>query len=709
MPPDDPLLAGGYALLDREFQTIWLNRERPIATQHVDAAHEYGHFYLHGQPREDSEEVFLSLEGYSKNQRDEVDAHRFADEFLLPFDIARALFLEGFSSSKIARRIEAPTSLVIKQLVIAFADPKALEASGMFLPSLDSWQLEAVRCEQPVFVIGGPGSGKTISLVARCHYLVGQMGVTPSKILVVADSRKSTNELRWLLDNAGEDSARIPVTTVHQLAYDILIRFPKSAGLDERWEENRDENRRRLLDNFGWLLQMVSEAVKQSPEIIDVLQRRYVHLMVDNFDELSLGAQQFLQKIFDKSRGGFWATLRRKQSNPRGYRELDLPYHYRFASIPHRFYSKCNPSNEKRSILRRSETIRCGVGSVTIALSNTTEQEAAGIAQFIMQKEMEGYQASEVSVYYRSGSTNGAVLDAKIAEKLGQLKHAEGTDKFTAQLLGFLQLMSGDWNRSSILRAGQIRRYEIPLPELITSLRTWRPGAPFALPQFPGWAKLISDLDQCRRAHSRRDALELYVFQLTDYLRHDPSAGRPIQSLLHALRSENLPGRPIGRSFLTRRSEARTVPIVVVADTEINNILKWATSRRSFATVPLEIEAVSNVEDHLLLSVQHAESGEVLRKVRRLNELFPEATLLKWSDGPKATRRAFRASGGSYDQLCDSERAVFAQCPRRVYYDRQLFGDSDSHLSSVNFPAAPADQALCLSCSFVDICPTELT
>ena len=62
---------------------------------------------------------------------------------------------------------------------------------------LDSSQREAVCCSlRPCEVIAGPGSGKTLVLTERIHYLIDHEKIDPSRILVLTFSRAAAAEMK---------------------------------------------------------------------------------------------------------------------------------------------------------------------------------------------------------------------------------------------------------------------------------------------------------------------------------------------------------------------------------------------------------------------------------------------------------------------------------------------------------------------------------
>ena len=175
LPGGDPLLSGAHALLDREFNTIWLSADRPPVLRLSDAAHEFGHAVMHQHNAISSlDEDDESLAGYSKNQRDEVDAHRFAAEFLLPLDLLKSRFLAGDSLDLIADTCCVARKLALKQLITAFSSEDELLRKLSNEPApCDSWQHDAAHSAGPCLVCGASGTGKTTTLIERCRVLIG--------------------------------------------------------------------------------------------------------------------------------------------------------------------------------------------------------------------------------------------------------------------------------------------------------------------------------------------------------------------------------------------------------------------------------------------------------------------------------------------------------------------------------------------------------
>ena len=84
-------------------------------------------------------------------------------------------------------------------------------------------------------IVAGPGSGKTQFLVERASYLVRNVEVDPTSVLVLSFSRRSANQLRVRIDEEiGKGFHGVDATTFHSLAYRVLETY---AGEALGWDE----------------------------------------------------------------------------------------------------------------------------------------------------------------------------------------------------------------------------------------------------------------------------------------------------------------------------------------------------------------------------------------------------------------------------------------------------------------------------------------
>ncbi len=100
------------------------------------------------------------------------------------------------------------------------------QKTDSLLSSLNPRQREAV-CTGSRFaaVIAGPGTGKTKTLVSRICYLIGQQGVSPSRITAVTFTRKAAEEMRMRLEqqlSSKRPARAIHIGTFHSLCLELL-------------------------------------------------------------------------------------------------------------------------------------------------------------------------------------------------------------------------------------------------------------------------------------------------------------------------------------------------------------------------------------------------------------------------------------------------------------------------------------------------------
>lgn len=96
---------------------------------------------------------------------------------------------------------------------------------------LDEDQLAAVQYsgEKPLVINAGPGSGKTRVIIERVVYLVKELGVHPSTVLVITFTRKATEELRERLkidtDLSINEINQMRISTIHSFCRFIISKY----------------------------------------------------------------------------------------------------------------------------------------------------------------------------------------------------------------------------------------------------------------------------------------------------------------------------------------------------------------------------------------------------------------------------------------------------------------------------------------------------
>jgi superfamily I DNA/RNA helicase/Zn-dependent peptidase ImmA (M78 family) len=277
LPENDPLLAGSFAVLDRDAETIWLSSARKKPWQFFDSAHEYGHFVLHehgqsfreNEPPEDipltaepQVDSLILVEGYSPKEREERDANFFAIELLLPCELAHRFFYqEHLSAADIAQALGLPISIVRAQFsnsvlapeiagdnsasdesirrLFALKSPDETKAKrNQLLNSLSPMQRNAAEhVGSPYLLNAGPGTGKTRTLAARCAFLVETVNVASESILALTFSRRAAEEMqvRLIENGIGSQNAGPWVGTFHSFGLELIRRYGERAGLASNW------------------------------------------------------------------------------------------------------------------------------------------------------------------------------------------------------------------------------------------------------------------------------------------------------------------------------------------------------------------------------------------------------------------------------------------------------------------------------------------
>ena len=258
LEPDDALLGGAEAMLDRGVEAIFFNGAVSEDLAATLVAHELGHLDLHAgttlcgaaevdasAPDEPASAGVRRVEGYGARERQELQANVYARELLLPREISRTLFLDRrFKARDIAATCQLPLELVRQQLcesLLTPEPPEPLVPAGDATPSptlgghLDpSQRAAAEHTGSPLLLEAGPGTGKTRTLVARIVRLVEQ-GVEPASILALTFSNKAAREItERVASSLPEEAPAIWTGTFHAFGLEILRKHHELVGLDAK-------------------------------------------------------------------------------------------------------------------------------------------------------------------------------------------------------------------------------------------------------------------------------------------------------------------------------------------------------------------------------------------------------------------------------------------------------------------------------------------
>ena len=101
---------------------------------------------------------------------------------------------------------------------------EASQSTEPLLDSLNSDQRRAVaHTGDPLLIVAGPGTGKTLTLTHRIAYLISDQGVDPDAILAVTFTQRAAQEMRTRLHRLMADAFTLPiVATFHSLCLRLL-------------------------------------------------------------------------------------------------------------------------------------------------------------------------------------------------------------------------------------------------------------------------------------------------------------------------------------------------------------------------------------------------------------------------------------------------------------------------------------------------------
>lgn len=219
--------------------------------------------------------------------------------------------------------------------------------------------------QEPLLVIAGAGSGKTRVLVHRAAWLIDVEGVSPQGLLAVTFTNKAAAEMRGRIESLLDMPVRhLWIGTFHGLAHRLLRRHYEEAKLPQsfqiidsddqsrlikrmlrgleldegRWaprevqyfinnqkdeglrpqhlDDDKDPNRRQFIElyrnyqeicdrgglvDFAELLLRAHELLRDNPETLAHYQRRFRHLLVDEFQDTNAIQYGWLRLLAGKT------------------------------------------------------------------------------------------------------------------------------------------------------------------------------------------------------------------------------------------------------------------------------------------------------------------------------------------------------------------------------------------------------------------------
>ncbi len=109
----------------------------------------------------------------------------------------------------------------------------------------------------PILVLAGAGSGKTRVLVHRVAWLITQEGVSPLSILAVTFTNKAAGEMRGRIESLlGVPSGALWIGTFHGLAHRLLRLHWRDAGLPQTFQILDSEDQLRVVRKVARALEL---------------------------------------------------------------------------------------------------------------------------------------------------------------------------------------------------------------------------------------------------------------------------------------------------------------------------------------------------------------------------------------------------------------------------------------------------------------------
>jgi DNA helicase-2/ATP-dependent DNA helicase PcrA len=231
---------------------------------------------------------------------------------------------------------------------------------NQILSTLNARQREAVtKPKEPVLVLAGPGTGKTLLLVSRIAWLISEYNISSDKILALTFTNKAASEMKSrLFDLVGERAHDVYAGTFHAFALTLLRRYHERLELNpfftvcdqsyqtqlvkklcapyirenldmkvkgillsfsnytinnadisvfakERYYEYANHLQHHNLIDFDQIIQFCLKLLKENPNICDEYEYLYPAILVDEFQDTDPLQYETLKLLAQKHRNIF--------------------------------------------------------------------------------------------------------------------------------------------------------------------------------------------------------------------------------------------------------------------------------------------------------------------------------------------------------------------------------------------------------------------
>jgi len=403
------------------------------------------------------------------------------------------------------------------------------------LKNLNPAQREAVQAiEGPVLVLAGPGSGKTRVLTHRVAFLVRDCGVDPYNVMAVTFTNKAAQEMMGRLHNLlGQRLRQLTIGTFHAICSRILRREAqhlnvtsdfviydesdqlglvrqalKELNLDEKmyrpqailgtisrakneligpedftpqtyWQEVAGRVYTRyqelLLANhaqdFDDLLMNAVHLFERHSDVLDKYQRRYLHILVDEFQDTNTAQYALVKRLAGKN-GNLFAVGDEDQSIY-AFRGADFRNVHRFRRdypdarviiLEHNYRSTQTILDVAKAVIvhnvhRTPKDLRTEKGwglPIVVYEAYNEQEEAQYVVDQIARLAAEGTcQPGDCAIMYRTNAQSRVLEDAFV--RAGLPYKLVGATRFYARreikdVLAYLRLVHNPHDSVSLAR-----------------------------------------------------------------------------------------------------------------------------------------------------------------------------------------------------------------------------------------------------------------
>lgn len=195
----------------------------------------------------------------------------------------------------------------------------------------------------PQFIVAGPGSGKTFTIVQRAKFMILD-GIDPSNMLIFTFTNKAASEIKERIASAvGEDTAsKITMGTYHSFCCRLLKRYTEQAGYKKGFSIFDAEDSKKIIGklikgtnvNKGMLMSYISGAKRKliSPQKALEMQGGQAGSLAEFYSMYQRELKQQNAMDFDDL---IYNTIKMLEANPEILMKVNSKYRYISADESH--------------------------------------------------------------------------------------------------------------------------------------------------------------------------------------------------------------------------------------------------------------------------------------------------------------------------------------------------------------------------------------